>query len=62
MKGTRRDTGAKNIKRDIEIYELKAEIAKLRRDINELKIIKVESIVIPERIRKIKEFVIMRHK
>ena len=33
----RRDTDAENIKRDIEIYELKAEVAKLRRDIDELK-------------------------
>ena len=33
----RRDTDAENIKRDIKIYELKAEVAKLRRDIDELK-------------------------
>ena len=33
----RRDTDAENIKRDIEIYELKAEVAKLRRDIDDLK-------------------------
>jgi septal ring factor EnvC (AmiA/AmiB activator) len=33
----RRDTDAENIKRDIEIYELKAEVAKLRSDIDELK-------------------------
>src|SRR2546423_1172961 len=33
----RRDTDAENIKRNIEIYELKAEVAKLRRDIDELK-------------------------
>ncbi|PKC05471.1 hypothetical protein RhiirA5_420884 [Rhizophagus irregularis] len=33
----RRDTDAENIKRDIEIYELKAKIAKLRYNINELK-------------------------
>src|SRR5947207_5655037 len=32
----RRDTDAENIKRDIKIYELKAEVAKLRRDIDEL--------------------------
>ena len=33
----RRDTDTENIKRDIKIYELKAEVAKLRRDIDELK-------------------------
>ncbi|CAB4405644.1 unnamed protein product [Rhizophagus irregularis] len=33
----RKDTDAENIKHYIEIYELKAKVAKLRRDINELK-------------------------
>ena len=33
----RRDTDAENIKHDIEIYKLKAKVAKLRRDIDELK-------------------------
>ncbi|RIA83907.1 hypothetical protein C1645_833079 [Glomus cerebriforme] len=33
----RRDTYAENIKHDIKIYELKAEVTKLRCDIDELK-------------------------
>ena len=35
----RRDTDVENIKRDIKIYELKAEVAKLRRDQNLRKIL-----------------------
>ena len=37
LEKSRKDTNVKNIKHDIEIYELKAEVAKLRSDIDELK-------------------------
>ncbi|PKK58754.1 hypothetical protein RhiirC2_795816 [Rhizophagus irregularis] len=72
LEKSRKDTDAENIKRDIEIYELKAKVAKLRCNIDELKK-ESESkknhkfqtrlwydekleIVIPKRIQKIKEF------